>query len=153
MNKFLTLLIILLFPTTSFGGVSLGWDASPSDQVVGYRIYIGTTSRIYSRMDQVGNVLLYTVNNLTPGIKYYFAATAYDVLGTESDYSNEVSTTAISCDLNSDNSTDILDLQSLTLQVVTGQFNPLYDLNKDGSLSVLDVQFLSNVILGQQKCQ
>jgi chitodextrinase len=38
----------------------------------------------------VGNVVQYTVSNLEPETQYYFAVTAYDTSGNESDLSKEV---------------------------------------------------------------
>jgi hypothetical protein len=44
-------------------------------------------------MANAGNNTQFTVSNLTNGILYYFAVTAYDTHGVESDYSQEVSYT------------------------------------------------------------
>lgn len=41
----------------------------------------------------VGNVTTCNITGLTEGVAYYFAVTAYDVSGNESEYSNEISTT------------------------------------------------------------
>ena len=65
--------------------------ASPSPEVTGYRIYYGVASRSYTNTVTVGNQFTCTVSNLLPGVTYYFAATAYDGSGLESDFSNEVS--------------------------------------------------------------
>jgi hypothetical protein len=37
----------------------------------------------------------HTIDALTPGTTYYFAITAYDSSGIESDFSNELSTTIL----------------------------------------------------------
>ena len=39
----------------------------------------------------MGNVTAYTITGLASGTQYYFAVTAFDTLGVESLYSNEVS--------------------------------------------------------------
>lgn len=83
---------------TSPGGANatLVWDASPSLEAVGYRVYYGNAPRAYSQpLGQgidVGNVTTYTVTGLAGRTTYYFAATTYDAFGHESAYSNEVST-------------------------------------------------------------
>ena len=50
-------------------------------------------SRTYTNMVEAGTNLTATVSNLVSAVTYYFAATAYDTNGLESDYSSEVSTT------------------------------------------------------------
>ncbi len=82
---------------SSSGFVTLSWDppttnvdGTPVSDLAGYRIYYGLSSRNYSWVIDVGNVNTYKIENLSPGT-YYFAVTAYDTSGNESDYSNEVS--------------------------------------------------------------
>ena len=95
---FLLCLIILFSVTDLFGGtVQLSWyppatnaDGSPINDLAGYRIYYGTTSRDYSNYIDVGNVTTYQISNLTDGRTYYFAATSYDTSENESIYSNEI---------------------------------------------------------------
>lgn len=72
--------------------VSLAWDPSPSDDVSGYRLHIGSSSRTYSSHIAVGNQTTYKVTSLTSGT-WFFTVTAFDSAGNESDYSNEVSQT------------------------------------------------------------
>jgi hypothetical protein len=72
--------------------ITLAWDES--DAAAGYKIYSGTASNNYTWVVDVGNTLSYTTANLTDGYTYYFAATAYDASGLESDYSDEVSYSA-----------------------------------------------------------
>jgi len=71
----------------------LAWDPSPDPQVVGYRIYYGATSGNYTNSAPVGLVTSATLTGLAVGTKYYFAATAFDNTGGESDFSNETSYT------------------------------------------------------------
>jgi len=68
-------------PTTNTDGTSL-------TDLAGYKVYYGTTSGNYTASTDVGNVTTYTVSDLPPQV-YYFAITAYDTVGNESDYSNE----------------------------------------------------------------
>ena len=54
-------------------------------------IHYGMASGAYSQGVDVGNTTSYTVSNLIDGKTYYFAVTAYNAVGYESVYSNEVS--------------------------------------------------------------
>ncbi|MGH7229356.1 MAG: BACON domain-containing protein [Nitrospiraceae bacterium] len=77
-------------PPTS-GTATLTWNASPTSDLAGYKVYVGTASGVYGPATSVGNVTTYRVLNLTTGQTYYFSVTAVDTSGNESDYSNEVS--------------------------------------------------------------
>jgi len=92
-------LLTLLLPLTLYAGdysVTLAWDPSPSPEAVGYNIYYGPSSRTYTNHVDAGNATTVTVSNLLNGATYFFAATAYDLAGLESDYSNEVQWTMLS---------------------------------------------------------
>jgi fibronectin type 3 domain-containing protein len=73
----------------------VSWNASTSDQVVGYRIYFGTASRTYQQSVgngfNVGNTTSYRITGLTTGRTYFVAVTAVDAGGRESDLSEEKS--------------------------------------------------------------
>ena len=69
--------------------VTLTWDASPSASVAGYRVYYGTNSRAYGFVTNAGLGQTQRVALPCPG-RWFFAATAYDAIGLESDFSNEV---------------------------------------------------------------
>lgn len=77
---------------------SLQWDANSESDLAGYKIYIGLESRVYGDAiiptgDQALAVI-YEGSLIVPDddlTTYYFAVTAYDTAGLESDYSNEVS--------------------------------------------------------------
>ncbi len=136
--------------------VSLSWDPSVSTNISGYKVYVGNSSRNYGNPIQIGNQTAYTVTDLTDGT-WYFAVTAFDVDGNESDFSNEVSTTVgtstHTCNINGDTSVNVLDLQALA-NVILG-ISPTsgsFDLNSDGRVDVLDLQILNNVILGLRSC-
>jgi hypothetical protein len=60
---------------------------------VGYKVYYGVASRTYTNIVDVGDVTNTTISGLVEGTTYYFAVTAYNILGMESDYSAEVSYT------------------------------------------------------------
>lgn len=74
-------------PTTNVDGTEL-------TDLAGFKIYYGKASGTYSEIIDLNNPITteHTIEGLTEGT-YYFAATAYDIMGNESDYSNEVSKT------------------------------------------------------------
>src|SRR5262249_5592918 len=72
-------------------GVTLAWD--PVTNAAGYRLYSGTTSHVYTQQIDVGNATSALVSNLIDGQIYFFAVTAYDATGVESNFSSEVSYT------------------------------------------------------------
>lgn len=73
--------------------VTLAWDAgaSTNNGPVRYRVYVGGDSRAYTNVMDAGSALQCTVTNLAQGATYYFAVTAGDTNGLESDFSSEVS--------------------------------------------------------------
>jgi hypothetical protein len=89
------------------GEVSLAWDPSTSEGVIGYKVHYGHASGQYSDFKTVTEsepapdppgptettqTYYYTVTGLDPGL-YYFAVSAFDADGNESGFSNEVFTT------------------------------------------------------------
>jgi hypothetical protein len=73
--------------------VTLAWDRNSDPNIAGYRVYYGPTSGAYPSVIDAGNATQQVVNNLQNGITYYFAATAYNTAGVESEFSAEVSHT------------------------------------------------------------
>ncbi len=75
--------------------VRIGWNASDSASVAGYRVYYGLASRSYLQTQgngvPVGGVTTFQSDGLEAGRVYYFTVTAIDSSGGESAYSNEVS--------------------------------------------------------------
>ena len=84
----LTALILFCAAMLPAQTVMLSWNPSPSAGVVNYRIYYGTNSGGYSSVTNAGLALTQTVV-LPHGGRWYFAATAGDAFGNESDFSNE----------------------------------------------------------------
>ena len=79
------------------GSVALAWDApttnvdgTPITALAGFKIYYGTVPGTYTNVVDVGHATNYAINNLAVGT-YYFSVTAYDAVGSESAFSNEVS--------------------------------------------------------------
>jgi len=70
------------------GKVTLAWTASPSPDVVAYRIAFGTNATALNNSTQVGRVTNVTIKGLTECVTYYFAATAVNSNGVESAFSN-----------------------------------------------------------------
>ena len=87
-------------PPTSVSAV-VAWDPNAESDLMGYKLYVGTSSGVYGAPIDVGNFTDYEVRNLEPGRTYYFSVTAYDLSGNESgladEISNTLSTTSISC--------------------------------------------------------
>ncbi|MBN1155932.1 fibronectin type III domain-containing protein, partial [candidate division KSB1 bacterium] len=73
--------------------VTLTWNISPDADVVGYKVYYGTSSHNYTQAILVGNSTNYTTPTLTEGLTYFFSVTAYDNSNNESNHSSEVSVT------------------------------------------------------------
>lgn len=94
----LALIIVTAFAIgrtpTPPASVTLAWDKSPGTNViVNYNVYYGVTSATYTNVVSAGTNLTVAVTNLARGVTYWFAATAVDNAGLESDYSTEVFTT------------------------------------------------------------
>jgi hypothetical protein len=70
--------------------VTLIWDPNTEPDLAGYKIHYGTASNDYLHSIDVGDTEICTITDLQPGETYYFAATAYNTAGLESDYSDEV---------------------------------------------------------------
>jgi hypothetical protein len=70
--------------------VTVSWDASSEPDVVGYRLFYGIESRVYTnQIDVPGPMAI--ASGLSEGQTYYFAAVAYNIYGLESELSNEIS--------------------------------------------------------------
>ncbi|MFB3924900.1 MAG: malectin domain-containing carbohydrate-binding protein [Syntrophales bacterium] len=93
--RLLLLFLTFLFfaPVAHSADVTLAWDANSESDLAGYKVYYGTSSRNYSSRIDVGNWTGCTISGLSAGSTYYFAATAYDTGGLESEYCAEVSYT------------------------------------------------------------
>ncbi len=82
-------------PPGTTSTVTLSWqtpvsaaDGTPLADLSGFNIYYGTSTLAYRIMIDVGNVRTYTLQNVPAGT-YYFAITAYDSAGNETDFSPE----------------------------------------------------------------
>lgn len=102
----------------SLESVLVLWQPNSEPDLAGYRIYYGLRSGDYLHVIDVGNNTSWLINDLTSGNTYFFAVTAYDKSGNESDFSEEVS-----IHLNDENN-DIEEGES-TLQLVYNFPNPM----------------------------
>ena len=74
--------------------VTLEWNPSTDKTVVGYKIYYGTMSGIYTVVVSVGNATNCTLKLplfSSKLVRFFFAATDYNIQGVQSPFSNEVS--------------------------------------------------------------
>lgn len=91
---FFSILITSLSQTVD---VTVGWDAptentdgSPLTDLAGFRVYYGLTSGVYTVVSPLIVPEQYTTTNLNMETTYYFAVTALDTSGNESDFSEEL---------------------------------------------------------------
>jgi hypothetical protein len=87
---FVLFLCLAVFEKAHAQSVILNWNASSTPTVTGYNVYYGTSSGNYPYKLNVGDTTTCSLSNLTAGVTYYFAATAYDAYGDESAFSSEV---------------------------------------------------------------
>ena len=73
------------------GAVIVEWNANSEPDLAGYKIYYSKKSGDYADVVDVGNVTERYLGGLATQQQWYFAATAYDLTGNESDFSKEVS--------------------------------------------------------------
>ncbi len=77
-------------PAVQAINITLAWNQSPDPIVVGYNIYYGGASGVYTNKVSTGNTTSVTIPDLIPGNTYYFVATTYTVTDMESMLSSEV---------------------------------------------------------------
>jgi hypothetical protein len=85
--------LTILFPFSSLGAgsVNLAWTPTADASVVGYNVYYGNASRGYQNQIPVGTNSTTVLSGLADATQYYFAVTAVDAFGVESDFSDEAS--------------------------------------------------------------
>ena len=139
------LFLFVVFYLTFFAGVNAGdvivrWDPNTEPDLMGYKVYWGTSPRNYTNVGNAYNDTSYTVSNLQEGVQYYFAVTAYDTANNESDFSIEVSYTVQFKDL------DPPEISSVIL-VSTTELDLTYNENVEESSAVaLDNYQINNGI-------
>jgi hypothetical protein len=70
--------------------ITLEWNPNNESDLGGYKIYYGIESGVYIRTADVGMSTTSTISNLAQGVTYYFTATAYNIMGYESGFSQEI---------------------------------------------------------------
>ncbi len=90
--SFIILSSIIVFSSVAAlsAQVTLAWDPNTGQDLGGYKLYYGFESGNYAHTIDVGNQERYSVSDLAPNQIYYFAATAYDIYGNESNFSEEI---------------------------------------------------------------
>lgn len=83
-------IVLALVSSASAANVTLAWDPTMDPAVTGYKLYMGTASRIYGTPVDVGKVTQYVLTNVPEGVTVYFAVTAYDSSRNESAFSAEL---------------------------------------------------------------
>src|SRR5207253_1279271 len=73
------------------GNMTLAWDADSDPSVVGYRLYSGTTTGVYTQTTEVGSALSVSASNLAGGTTYFSVVTAYTATPVQTPPSTEVS--------------------------------------------------------------
>ena len=88
-----TLALFIIFIPSLAGAVqiTLAWDSNDEPDLAGYIVYYGKHSRSYDYDVDVGDYSSVTISGLIEDVTYYFAVTAYDEEGNESDFSTEIS--------------------------------------------------------------
>ena len=87
------LTILLVGVTPAHGGtLTVAWDPSPDPTVMGYRVYVGTSSGAYTEIYDVGKVTTFSYN-AAEGTTYYFTVAAYAPGPVVGPRSSEVSAT------------------------------------------------------------
>lgn len=71
--------------------VVVQWLPNTESDLAGYIVHYGTASRAYLYALNAGLATSYTIENLERGREYFFAVTAFDTAGNESQFSREVS--------------------------------------------------------------
>jgi hypothetical protein len=94
MKKLLLILCVLLMAMPAYAlDITLTWDANTEPDMDHYVLYWGTASGDYANNDRTAGLeTTKTVTIPNDDQVYYFALTAVDTSGLESDFSNEVST-------------------------------------------------------------
>jgi hypothetical protein len=85
------LLMLAITIQANAADLSLSWEPNTESDLGGYRLHYGRAPGNYSSNLDVGNRTGYVLNALDEGQTYYFALSAYDVYGIESDLSEEFS--------------------------------------------------------------
>jgi chitinase len=168
---FIVIQAVFSIPAAFAGQVTIGWKANTEPDLAGYKIYYGNFSKTYTLNKEINGkaATSCTISDLIEGQTYYFAATAYNTSGLESNYSEEVFctitsattttiNTALTCqhkfgDLNSDGRVTINEqVTAVRMYLGMAPVNPLADKDNDGEVQIWDVMMLTNCYLENENC-
>lgn len=134
----------------------LEWDPNSESDIAGYNIYLATGtegSLVQLNSDPVPSTT-FTDNTLSTHQIYYFAVTAVNTSGLESDFSDQVEVDLI-CrgDSNGDGYRNVLDVVRIQNSIVgninlSGPDEIASDLNDSSSVDVIDTVRLLNYLVG-----
>jgi hypothetical protein len=122
--------------------VTLSWDpATDNVGVAGYYLYTGVNPADGDENDyEFGSVAVengatsYTLENLTNNLTYYFAVTAFDAEGNESEvYSSEVESTPEESEVGDFTAPTVSDAEALTSTLVMVEFSEEVAIPEDGA--------------------
>ncbi|HPN34607.1 MAG TPA: Ig-like domain-containing protein [bacterium] len=74
-------------------GLKLQWLANSEADLAGYKVHVGTKSRVYTKTIDVGPATNTVIQDLSEGTPYFLCVTAYDRAGNESSFSQEINLT------------------------------------------------------------
>lgn len=126
------------------GQVTLSWDPATDDtEVTGYFVYYGLTSvsenggsYTFGATD-AGDTTSLVVENLSNDVTYYFAATAYDADGNESEfYSFEVEATPETSEVGDFTEPTVSSATAMTSTLIELTFSEEVELPVDGSTAI-----------------
>jgi hypothetical protein len=82
----------LLFCSSALAAhIDLAWNSNSEPDLAGYVVYYGTSSNAYTTAVDTGKGTSVRITGLAEDTEYFFALTAYNIYGVESDFSAEVS--------------------------------------------------------------
>jgi hypothetical protein len=158
--------------TLDWDAVTTNADGSPITDLAGYTVFQSTTDFMrggvfisttqamadasIQKITTSASITTYTTTPLNAGTTYFFRLTAYDTSGNPSAFNVDASgldvevstmTASSACDVNSDGSTNVADVQ-LEVNMAIGVAPCTVDINKDGVCNIIDVQRVVNAALG-----
>jgi chitinase len=86
-----TMLLLFSFVAQT-SQITVAWDPNSETDLAGYKVHVGQIPGSYNEVFDVGNNTIYSYNHAVPGVRYYFAVTAYNTATLESPLSVEIST-------------------------------------------------------------
>lgn len=88
----MVVVMAMVYAPVFAAGVRMSWNPNQESNLLGYNVYYGTVSHVYSSSINAGTSTAVEIGDLQPGQTYYMAVTAYNA-GGESEFSDEVSIT------------------------------------------------------------